>query len=597
MTLRALAFLLLLTSAASAQPVQQSGSVTPNHAAAWLTNGVIGDGGTAANPKFSSIGTVGQGPTICANSAPITQPYVRLCLAANTSSAAILSLENLGGATAQSLQFNINGTFYSFPYTVGGIVGPNSSTVGDIAVWNNVSGSLLKDVPPLQIFGTELANCVLAGPTSGGATFPTCRSLVAADLPLFSSSQNGAVSASGGGTANFLRADDSWQPVAVGPGSTISGDLVCWNNTTGTLLKDCGPPGAINTYSSSHALNSSDCNTTAIYTGTLTTITVPVGTTCAAGQRITVINDNLTRGQILTGAGLPADLVSAVNACGAGNNCLWQKQAFVIVSDGTNWKTVVNPGQKFGPIALFIDTSLGSDSGDCQAAGTGACLSATQMLNLACSAFEPPSGNAAVTIAGTLHSVIFGGCSTFRLLQISGTFTIDDGNTPGVALECDDSCQIQLGVTGSVTLSSLATNSTDLMGQRGGLVDVTNTTFITAAGTASAIIQSKDGSNINLNSGNTFAGGGGTTIGYFALVSRGGHIVTGAAQTVTGTWTVSQAGCFGASTGVVDATNGAFTGGTVTGNRANAATAGGVNAATSCPGNANTTATAPGWLN
>lgn len=63
------------------------------------------------------------------------------------------------------------------------LFGPLTTTPGDIAVWNNSTGTLLKDVAALQIFGTELANCVFAGPTSGSAAFPTCRSLVAADLP------------------------------------------------------------------------------------------------------------------------------------------------------------------------------------------------------------------------------------------------------------------------------------------------------------------------------------------------------------------------------------------------------------------------------
>lgn len=62
-------------------------------------------------------------------------------------------------------------------------VGPGSSTPGDVAVWNNSLGTLLKDVAALQIFGLEPANCIFAGPTSGGNAFPTCRFIVAADIP------------------------------------------------------------------------------------------------------------------------------------------------------------------------------------------------------------------------------------------------------------------------------------------------------------------------------------------------------------------------------------------------------------------------------
>lgn len=56
----------------------------------------------------------------------------------------------------------------------------------------------------------QSANTVWAGPTTGSAAVPSFRSLVGADLPLFSTSLPGAVSASGGGTANFLRADGTW---------------------------------------------------------------------------------------------------------------------------------------------------------------------------------------------------------------------------------------------------------------------------------------------------------------------------------------------------------------------------------------------------
>ena len=55
---------LLLSVPAFAQ-VKQSGSVTPGHPAAWVTNGVIGDGGTAAQGNLTSIGVTAAGPAIC----------------------------------------------------------------------------------------------------------------------------------------------------------------------------------------------------------------------------------------------------------------------------------------------------------------------------------------------------------------------------------------------------------------------------------------------------------------------------------------------------------------------------------------------------
>jgi hypothetical protein len=57
------------------------------------------------------------------------------------------------------LLFEVNGTFYQFPFTASGaIVGPNSTTVGDVAMWNNTTGTLLKDSPVTGTGSVVLAN-------------------------------------------------------------------------------------------------------------------------------------------------------------------------------------------------------------------------------------------------------------------------------------------------------------------------------------------------------------------------------------------------------------------------------------------------------
>src|SRR6266404_6632030 len=84
---------------------------------------------------------------------------------------------NLSGSPRPPAAFASGGT----------VVGPGSSTVNDIAVWNNTSGTLLKDVPFVTLCGSNI----------------------------FSSILNGCVPSSGGGTSKFLRADGTW----VGPDS------------------------------------------------------------------------------------------------------------------------------------------------------------------------------------------------------------------------------------------------------------------------------------------------------------------------------------------------------------------------------------------
>lgn len=75
----------------------------------------------------------------------------------------------------------------------------------------------------LGISTPATANTILAGPASGTPVVPTLRSLVGADLPLFTTSARGAVPPSPGDTVSFLRADGSWQtPGGSGIGTVTS---------------------------------------------------------------------------------------------------------------------------------------------------------------------------------------------------------------------------------------------------------------------------------------------------------------------------------------------------------------------------------------
>jgi len=100
----------LLVSPVWAQSVQQSGSVTPGHPAMWTTNGIVQDAGTPQQGFITGLGIQNNGgPGICINSAPITAPYNELCFSVSTTGSALISLQNYGGATGQSLQCDING--------------------------------------------------------------------------------------------------------------------------------------------------------------------------------------------------------------------------------------------------------------------------------------------------------------------------------------------------------------------------------------------------------------------------------------------------------------------------------------------------------
>lgn len=203
-----LAVLFSATAALAQGTVLQGGPWAPGHAPMYTgqgsgqavvqDSGPAGGGGTGygmseglyvargtGTPPYVAQGTGPFGTNWCDYDAPITNPtgYHFLCLSPNAQGGGLLSY-GAGGAAAQlPFQLDLNGILYQFPFSTSGVIGPATSVIGDVAIWNNTVGTLVKDLPPLQIFGTESANCVFSGPTTGSAAFPSCRLLIGADLP------------------------------------------------------------------------------------------------------------------------------------------------------------------------------------------------------------------------------------------------------------------------------------------------------------------------------------------------------------------------------------------------------------------------------
>lgn len=139
--------LLLSAGVACAQSVQQSGNVTPNLLSGWVTNGVIGSAGTASDSPISSFGvTNNSGPGICVSTGRSTATgRQQLCLAATLNGGGQITLQNYGTATAQPLQFVINGSTISLP-TGGGTTIPTITTPllsGNIICASGTSGALV----------------------------------------------------------------------------------------------------------------------------------------------------------------------------------------------------------------------------------------------------------------------------------------------------------------------------------------------------------------------------------------------------------------------------------------------------------------------
>lgn len=114
--------------------------------------------------------------------------------------------------------------------------GGNAGTITEIDTNHGVTGG------PITTSGTislaDIADQTVLGNVSGGTTFPIAlsKTQLTTLVNAFSSSLSGAAPASGGGTANFLRADGSW---AVPPGATsgtvTSVSVVSANGFAGTV--------------------------------------------------------------------------------------------------------------------------------------------------------------------------------------------------------------------------------------------------------------------------------------------------------------------------------------------------------------------------
>lgn len=249
-----LAFLLgLFASVASAQTVTQSGSVTRGHVAVWQGSGIIVDGGAATNGKITNLGIFANGGLpFCITASTVAQtvfnpassPFTQGCLSVTSGSVAQWTLTSYNGASPASFQFVLNGTPYDFPYSIGGILGPNSSVVGDGACWNNTIGTLLADCPSLP--ATFAGGTVFGNPT-GSSAAPVATTHPVLGIPGTSTGEIG-LAGSTSGTATIAAQATAGTPTILTP--TASGTMAVsatsplhLSATTGALTIDTATSG------------------------------------------------------------------------------------------------------------------------------------------------------------------------------------------------------------------------------------------------------------------------------------------------------------------------------------------------------------------
>jgi hypothetical protein len=137
--------------------IEQSGTVTPGHVLAWTTDGVAQDAGTPSNPFAITLGLQSNSlVSFGIANAPTSGAYSQVGLGFDPATGnAALSIASYDGAPNVGFVVIINGVTYAFPGAGGGdVVGPGSSTDGDVALFNGTSGALLKDGGNARVAGS-----------------------------------------------------------------------------------------------------------------------------------------------------------------------------------------------------------------------------------------------------------------------------------------------------------------------------------------------------------------------------------------------------------------------------------------------------------
>jgi fibronectin-binding autotransporter adhesin len=121
-------------------PIVQSGVVTPGHAAVFVTDGVVEDGGAPPNGALTTIAITNNGGLALAiGSAEPPSEYTQFGIAVNSGGTITLSGNTYGGGPAAVINFEINGTSFTAgqlaPIGAGELVGnPGSTSLAPVGV-------------------------------------------------------------------------------------------------------------------------------------------------------------------------------------------------------------------------------------------------------------------------------------------------------------------------------------------------------------------------------------------------------------------------------------------------------------------------------
>jgi hypothetical protein len=315
-------------SAFSQATVLQGGAWTPGLSPMYSGSGgsqpvvqqSAGAGGGAQSIKEMSIVKRGSGTApyvggaggylgaaYCMYDAPIANATGghQLCFDPNaTGGFGLLSFNAFGGASPLPFKMVINGAAVEFPFVTSGVIGPGSSTVNDLACWNNTSGTLLKDCGSITT--------ITPGGSSGMVQYNNAGSF-------------GGFTVSGDGTLNIGTGALTISSIggdAVNLGGTLTtaaaftqaGAFATTLTSTGATNVTLPATGTLSTLAGTEALSNKTVNGLTITATAGGTLTVANGKTLTASNTVTLAGTDGSTLNIGTGGTLGTAAYTAASA-------------------------------------------------------------------------------------------------------------------------------------------------------------------------------------------------------------------------------------------------------------------------------------------